>query len=341
VSLLRQCCCEEIPPPLPCECESSEDWPSSFIASNINFTYKFELSTPFPVQCTCSGVCSSITDEYVEATVSSEANIVMNRIGTSCNYYGVGTVSVGIGCDRTHVTHANPICNGTYTTSAGAIVEVPCCIHITCHYEKVCGCGEDMTTNPARCKGPAVYYHKLEICDFTVACNASLATICDCDPTPPSTTLVGLSCNGAKLVYASNFAPVVGIQPLDCVSMGWYGPCKNAVCPSCTYCPFGCCVGDCNEADFTLSAAAAGPFSIAITDPCDENEPPDPCTNLRNSGLLVKTAPRAGFPGNVSALLTNTSGGVDESWTETNPCYSVQVSLIQSPTSCDRPWIYT
>lgn len=337
----RACCCDEDEPePVPCNCTDEELFPTSIAVMGIAFQYKYEWTAP--AATTCPQSCTEFTDLVVTANVTQllPFNVYFQGSGASggCCYYGEGTVQVQIEGMVSATTHSNPTCNGVYGWSVEKTLEVPCCLHITCEDVRKCGCGYNIKTDPTKCKGPSVYIHKLEICDFTVDCDVEIPLYCDCDPGTVTYVNRAIRCNGARLAYASTFESPLTTGGAECVSLGWYPPCTACVLPSCT--PGNSAAAPCNDHDLATGVFGHGPFSLYATEVCTEGQDEyPPCTD-HGSGGGIRTAPDPDWPTYVFDLAISTNGGVDESWPGP-PCSGISVSFIQFATPCARPWTYT
>lgn len=269
-----QCCCEGGPPACPTTCICA----TSYAVTGATLTYSFTY-TDKRTNCAECGQGGCYRKEYtILIQAAQEGTLVVNRqtVGQTsapCCWYGAGDMLVDYAVSVIETRQCSGALNRTKTSSWTGQETVPCCLHVTCNSGSAEGCQYNFGNDRH-------YVHKLELCDFPIACQdvvriGSLESgVCDttitcddlganCDSSPYS-----LWCVGGHVTYVSKYKclNLLGTTDSDC--RGFY---QNGF--RCNY-P---CTGGTEASLLDLAVSAYGPFACVLREECDAGGDP-PCS---------------------------------------------------------------
>jgi hypothetical protein len=329
-----QCCCGEASQPCPTTCVCA----TSYAVSGCVIDYNFQLADA-QTNCTECGQGGCYRKEYsitVYAAQEGSMTVTRQTVGASgapCCWFGEGVMDVTYTVTFQEFRQCSGALNKTYPAqSFTGGIEVPFCLHVTCRTGTAEGCSRNFGDDRH-------YVHKLELCDFPVACFDVLVAgsidpisgLCDrtitcddlganCDAGPFS-----LWCGGGSVAYVSRYKCLDTLLTTDSACRGWYQS--------------GFTCNECPAVGVDTGTAANGPFACYLREECDGGGDP-PCSGAAGGGdaflpTLIPYAPDA-----VKADLRSYCGSVDTVIYPTSVgCGGVDI--IQSGCGGHIPWTYS
>jgi len=330
VSGLHRACCCGAPAE---ECPSTCVCASSYSVTGVAFTYAFQYSESFPNCAECGqGNCLvraySINLTFVQDGVFVVARQTVGTSGATCCWYGTAELAVSGTVTLQEFRRCSGAldCNGP-AQSWDVDTSVPCCLHVTCRPGAGDGCSASFS--------PRHYVHRLEVCDFGIACDGVLLGTIEDGACVPGVTCDDLGvccevqdyqvrCAGGSLTYVSRYECLENLGAGDSSCRGWHYTGARCNSPSCT------------GPNLDTNTATIGPFACYFAEACDQGLLAPPCEDLAAVTAIMRTYDPA-WDSTLRDELRSYCASVD--WSAGNACSVTDVIQAGCP-SGTIPWTY-